>query len=209
MTTSKEDEKEMNIKTSLEAAASKPGASMIGLLVVQLIIGYEWLLSGIAKIAPGNFPSGLGEELAGSAAGASGWYAGFLNSAIIPNAAAFGYIIEIAEVLAGIALIVGPLIWIFAWARTPNNLRITVIVLMIAASVGGIFMALNFHIANGGNHPWLIPDSPFDEAVDVDLLMIAIQAVITAVQISVLSRLRLERTDVVPVATQVRQPKHA
>jgi cytochrome bd-type quinol oxidase subunit 1 len=209
MTIRKEDKKDINIKLNLEPAAGKPGASMIGLLVVQIIIGYEWLLSGIAKIAPGNFPSALGDELAKTATGAADWYVGFLNSAIIPNAAAFGYIIEIAEVLAGIALIVGPLIWIFAWDRTPYSLRKTMIILMIAASVGGIFMALNFHVANGGNHPWLIPDSPFDEAVDVDLLMVAIQAVITAVQIIILSRLRIEITDVVPAATQVRHPKHA
>lgn len=207
MPTDHEDKKELSMKGNLEDAAGKPGASMIGVLVVQLIIGYEWFLSGVAKIAAGNFPSGLADDLA--AAGAAGWYARFLNSAIIPNAAAFGYIIEIAEVLAGIALIVGPLIWIFAWDRTRDRLRRAVMILMIAASAGGIFMALNFHLANNGSHPWLIPDSPFDEAVDVDLLMVAIQTVITAVQITILSRLRLARTVVVPAAAPVRQPRHA
>ena len=197
----------MNVRATPEAAAGKPSASMIGVLVVQIIIGYEWLLSGIAKIAAGDFPSGLGDDLA--AAAPPGWYARFLNGAISPNSVAFGYVIEIAEVLAGIALIAGPLIWTFAWGRTTNNLRILVVALMIVASTGGIFMTLNFHLANNGNHPWQIPASPFDEAVDVDLLMVAIQGVITAVQIAALRRLRVEGTDLVSAVAGARQPEHA
>lgn len=71
----------------------------------------------------------------------------------------FGYIIETAEVLIGIALIVGPLLWIFAWDRIPEGLRRTALALMITAAIGAIFMAVNFHIANAGNHPWVMPDS--------------------------------------------------
>jgi uncharacterized membrane protein YphA (DoxX/SURF4 family) len=190
-----------DIKAKPGTIRGMPSLSMIGLLVVQLIIGYEWLFSGIAKIAKGNFPSGLGDDLAEMSAGAAGWYAGFLNNVIIPNATAYGYIIEITEVLAGLALIVGALIWIFAWDRTSYGLRVTVIVLMIAASIGGIFMALNFHIANGANHPWMLPDSGFDEGVDIDLLLVTIQSVITVVQIIVLNRLRQERSGVVTGAS--------
>lgn len=180
-------------KAKSEAAGGKPGVEIIGILVLQLIIGYQWLLSGIAKITVGNFPSGLGDELSETSAGAVGWYAGFLKNAIIPNATAFGYIIEYAELLAGLALIVGPLIWIFAWDRTSYGLRVAIIVLMIAASIGGIFMALNFHVASGSNHPWKTPESPFDEAVDIDIIMTAIQAVITVILIIFLRRLRQER----------------
>lgn len=194
------------VKAKPEAAGGKPSVSMIGLLIVQLIIGYQWLLSGIAKIAAGDFPSGLGNELSESSSAAAGWYVGFLNKAIIPNAAAFGYIIEYAEILAGIALIVAPLIWIFAWDRTSYGLRMTVIVLMIAASVGGIFMAINFHIASGSNHPWTMPESPFDEAVDIDMIMTAIQAVITVVLIIFLGRVRQERiaTSASPIPAQAK-----
>lgn len=187
MATNKED------GAKLEAASGKPSVSMIGILVVQLIIGYQWLLSGIAKIAKGDFPSGLAAELADASAGTAGWYSGFLNTVIIPNAKAFGYIIEVAEILAGLALIIGPLIWLFAWNRTSYGLRVAIVVLMIAASVGGIFMALNFHVASGSNHPWTLPESAFDEAIDIDLIMTAIQTVITVVLIIFFRRLRQER----------------
>ena len=193
MTTRKEDQ------TRTDTVRDKPSLSMIGLLVVQMIIGYEWLLSGIAKFTKGDFASGLADDLAEAANAASGWYASFLNSAIIPNATAFGYLIETAEVLTGIALIVGPLIWIFAWNRIPEGLRTTTLVLMIAAAIGGIFMAVNFHLANGANHPWVVPDSGFDEGVDLDLLLVAIQSVITVVQIIVLNRIRQERTAAVAI----------
>ena len=199
--------KENKTKAEPDILRGKPSLSMIGLLIVQVIIGYEWLLSGIAKFAQGDFVSGLADNLA-EVASADGWYSGFLNSVVIPNAPAFGYIIETAEVLIGIALIVGSLIWIFAWDRIPEVLRTTTLALMIAAAIGGIFMAVNFHVANAGNHPWVIPDSAFDEGVDVDLLLSGMQIVITAVQAVFLIRLRQERTDTVATALRIAQPKH-
>ncbi len=195
------------MKAEPDTVRGLPSASMIGLLIIQLIIGYEWLFSGIAKIAKGDFPGGLGDDLAELSTGGASWYAAFLNSIVIPNAVAFGYIIEITEVLAGLALMIGSLVWIFTWNRTSDGIRVTVLTLMIAASIGGIFMALNFHIANGANHPWVLPDSGFDEGIDLDFLLVGIQVAITAVQIVVLNRLRQERTDVVPAIAQVSQPK--
>ena len=179
--------------------------SLIGLLVVQIIIGYEWLLSGIAKFASGDFPSGLSDNLTQNLESTPGWYVGFLNRIVISNGVAFGYLIEMAEILTGIALIVGPLLWIFAWDRVSDRIRSTTLILMIAAAIGGVFMALNFHLANAGNHPWVIPDSGFDEGVDVDLLLSGIQIVLVVVQVFVLNALRRERTEVVAATSQVKQ----
>lgn len=187
-----------------EAAGGKPGVAMIGILVMQIIIGYQWLLSGIAKFVKGDFPSGLAGELVDASEGAARWYAGFLNNVIIPNAAVYGYIIEYAEILAGLALILGPLIWIFAWNRTSYGLQVAIVVLMIAASIGGIFMALNFHIAGGSNHPWALPESGFDEAVDIDIIMSAIQAVITVVFIIFICRLRKERVAAIAIPAETK-----
>jgi hypothetical protein len=36
-------------------------------------------------------------------------------------------------------------------------------------------MAVNFHIANGASHPWLIPKDGFDETIDVDSVLAMIQ----------------------------------
>ena len=186
-----------------EKSGAKPNLSLIALLAVQIMIGYEWLISGIAKFAAGDFASGLANELASKTADTAGWYSGFLNNVVIPNGRAFGYLIETAEVFAGIALILGPLLWIFAWDRVSSRIQSTTLLLMIIAALGGIFMALNFHIANAGNHPWVLPDSGFDEGIDVDLLLTGIQIAIVAVQIFAFSSLRRESKDVVTARAQV------
>jgi hypothetical protein len=42
-------------------------------------------------------------------------------------------------------------------------------------------MAVNFHLANGARHPWLIPKSGFDEGVDLDSLLPVIQLIMAGV----------------------------
>ena len=32
-------------------------------------------------------------------------------------------------------------------------------------------MNLNFHLANGSSHPWVLPKEGFDDGVDLDSLM--------------------------------------
>jgi len=173
----------------------KPGLSMIGLLLVEMIIGYEWLVSGVAKLVRGGFPSGLADELLTKSVGAPAWYGSLMKSAFIPYAEVFGYLIEITEVLAGVALLVGPFIWLCRWDRVSDRTRATVLFFTAVAAVGGTLLAINFHLANGGSHPWLIPESGFDEGIDLDSVLPAIQIVIATVSISFLNCLRLERHD--------------
>jgi thiosulfate dehydrogenase [quinone] large subunit len=154
---------------------------LIGLLVVQLLVGYEWLMSGLTKIVRGGFPSGLAEELRDKSHGAAGWYKSFLDGTVIPHASAFGYLIEIAELLVGIALVVAALVWLFRWERLPKAGRLAILVTTVVASVAGIFMAVNFHLANGAPHPWFIAKDGFDEGIDLDSLLPAIQLVLIGV----------------------------
>ncbi len=205
MAPNKENLSMTETKAGSDTLREKPSLPLIGLLIVQMIIGYEWLISGIAKFAAGDFVSGLADNLTAKTAQTAAWYTSFLNSIVIPNGIAFGYLIETAEVLVGIALIVGPLLWIFAWDRVSDRVRSTVLLLMIVAALGGVFMALNFHIANAGNHPWTLPDSGFDEGIDVDLVLSGIQLVIVAMQIFVLNGLRREKTVAVAAMSPVKQ----
>lgn len=84
---------------------------LVGLLVIQLFLGYEWFMSGLTKLYRGGFPAGLAKELTENSEGAPGWYKDFLDGSIIPNATAFGYLIEIDELLIGVALIAAALVW--------------------------------------------------------------------------------------------------
>lgn len=156
---------------------------LVGLLVIQLAVGYEWANSGLTKIVRGGFPSGLAAELRDKSRGAAGWYRSFLDGAVIPHGAVWGYAIEVGELTIGIALIVASLVWLFRWDGLSLRGRSAILWSVALASLGGIFMAVNFHLANGAPHPWLIPKDGFDEGVDLDSLLPFIQLVIASVSL--------------------------
>ena len=183
------------MKANSDALRGKPSLSMIGLLLVEMIIGYEWFMSGLVKIVRGAFPSGLADELLAKSVGVPAWYGNLMKSAFIPNAVVFGYVIELAEILAGVALIAAALIWLFTWDRVSDRVRKAVLFFAAVAAIGGTFLAINFHLANGAPHPWLFPGDAFDEGIDLDSVLPAIQIVIAAVSIIYLQRFRRERTD--------------
>ena len=172
-----------------EMSRGKPDLGMTSLLIVELVIGYEWFMSGLVKIVRGDFPSGLAAVLLEKLPQVSPWYASVMKRNFIPNAEPFGYVIEIAELLAGIILIVGPLIWIFAWDRIPYWTRVTVLWLITLAAIGGTFLTVNLHLANGGTQPWLLPRDSFDEGVDFDSVLPALQIVIVWMSLLHLQRL--------------------
>ena len=70
---------------------------LLGLLAVEAIVGYEWLMSGLTKIVRGGFPGGLAAELREKSEGAASWYASFLDNVVIPNGSVFGVLIIAAE----------------------------------------------------------------------------------------------------------------
>ena len=151
---------------------------------------------------PRRFPERPRQGAERQSAGAPGWYKSFLDGSIIPHASTFGYLIEIGELLVGLALIVAALVWLARWERLPDRGRLAVLATTIVASLGGIFMAVNFHLANGAPHPWLIPKSGFDEGVDLDSLLPAVQLVLLAVSAGLVRSLRLGAT-----ANKSRRPR--
>src|SRR6266567_3907261 len=76
----------------MDAQVQGTGASripLVGLLLVQLFVGYEWFMSGLTKIVRGGFAGGLAKELGDKSSGAAHWYKSFLDGAIIPHATVF------------------------------------------------------------------------------------------------------------------------
>lgn len=167
-------------------------AGLLGLLAVQAILGYEWLMSGLTKIVRGGFPGGLAGELQEKSEGAAPWYASFLDSVVIPNGTLFGVLIILGELAVGIALIVAAVMWAFRWGRLGPGGRTGVLAATVAAALAGVLMNLNFHLANGSAHPWLIPDDGFDEGVDLDSFMPAVQLVLVVTALSVWAAVRRE-----------------
>jgi len=123
-------------------------------LIVRLYVGYEWLTAGLDKLTgysftfdasfgkavgtPWVFGAHDGAALKGFLGGAlaqttgahpavQGWYAAFLQSFVLPNAAVFAYLVTFGEVLIGLGLIFGVLTGISAFF--------------------GVFMNMNFLLA--------------------------------------------------------------
>lgn len=98
--------------------------------------------------------------------------------------------IEIAEVLAGAALIAAALVWLLRRRQLPSWGRSGTLWTIVVAALAGIAMAVNFHLANGSTHPWILPRGGFDESVDLDSLLPAIQAVFVWVSVATWLSLR-------------------
>ena len=70
MTTNRVDTAMTETLARRDEMRGKPGLGMIGLLVMYLIVGYEWFMSGLVKFVRGDFPSGLAAELLKKSEGA-------------------------------------------------------------------------------------------------------------------------------------------
>ena len=184
---------ESTVETRDERANAASTLALKGLLVVGLFIGYEWFMSGLTKIVRGGFPSGLADELREKSEGTVSWYKSFLDGTVIPNASAFGVLIEVAELVIGAALIVAAVVLFFRWRRLSYRVEMAVLVAVVIASIGAILMNVSFHLANGSPHPWLIPKDGFDEGVDLDSLLPLIQLVFVYVAAKLMLMLRRSR----------------
>ncbi|MBI1855614.1 MAG: hypothetical protein HYR93_07095 [Chloroflexi bacterium] len=193
-------------KSKLEALREQPTLAMTAFLVLQMILGFEWLWSGLGKvIMSGGFPAALPGQLEAMMDGAPAWYANFLSGFVIPNSTLFAYVIEYAEILIGIAFLFGPLIWFFVWNRMPGFIKSALFSLTAAAAIGGFFMAVNFHFAAGAAHPWLLPTDGLEESVDFDSMVAAMQIVIAWVYIVAFGYLRQETLASGRIASSVKQ----
>jgi uncharacterized membrane protein YphA (DoxX/SURF4 family) len=170
---------------------------LLGLLAVQVFLGYEWFMSGVAKVIDGGFASGLAATLSDQTKDLSGPYKSFVDSVVIPNGELFGYLVMAGELALGIVLIAAALLWTTRWSQLGFTGRQIVLGLIVLSGVVAIFMNINFHLAGGANHPWLIAADPNGEGVDLDSLMPIIQTIISVVAFVFLRRLRSERPVVV------------
>ncbi len=175
-----------------EVTASRSARSrlMDGLLVVQIVVGFEFFWTVLAKIVRGGFVSGLAADLQDRVKAAPGWYRSFADSFVVPHATAFGYLIIAGELFVGITLMVTAIVWLTRWQRLSDSGKTTLVALIILAAAAGLLMNLNYHIANGAANPWQIGDSVFDEAVDLNTVLVLVQATIIVVMAFILVGLR-------------------
>ena len=166
---------------------------LAGLLVVQIIVGFEFFWSVIAKLVRGGFVTGLGADLQARVTAAPAWYASFANHVVIPHAKVFAYLIIAGELFIGITMIVAAIVWLVRWDKLSLSVRSTLATLIALAAAGAFLLNLNFHIANGAPNPWQIGVSAFNEAVDINMVLTLVDATILVVMVAIFVSLRGSR----------------
>ncbi len=100
----------MDIKEFFSNIWNKKDAAL-WLVFLRIIVGFEWFFAGLTKIiqtAP-SFPEGMAGTLGFFSTGAPTWMSNWLT-AMLPAATTFGYLVEIGELLIGLALMFGVLV---------------------------------------------------------------------------------------------------
>ncbi|MGB3683959.1 MAG: hypothetical protein WA990_15895 [Rubrobacteraceae bacterium] len=183
------------------AAANYPGAhqmvgqgrlGLVGLLFIQGIIGYEWLFSGLAKLFSGFIPA-FGEELSAASQDAPDWFKSVLDAVVVPAPTFWGVAIAYGELLLGIGLIGAALLWGLRFERIPWTAHYAVLAVTALAAFSGAILAISLHFMNGNLHPWFIPNDGFEEGVDFDSVLPAMQFVIFVVSVLLIQRMRRQR----------------
>jgi hypothetical protein len=164
--------------------------SLVGLILIGGFICYEWFMSGLTKLVRGGFPSGLADELREKSEGTAAWYQGVLDSVVIPNGRAFGVLIMFGELAIGLVLIGAAVVALARWRSLSYRAELVLLVSVVLAAGAAILMNVNFHLANGSAHPWLIPEDGFDEGVDMDSLLPLIELVLLVVSLKLALMLR-------------------
>jgi hypothetical protein len=173
-----------------DEAATWKNRAIAGLLVVQIVVGFEFFWTVLVKLVRGGFVAGLAADLEDRVQAAPDWYRSFAESVIIPNATLFGYLIIIGELFVGITLIVTAIVWLVHWDSLSLSARRTLVVLIMLAAASALVMNLNYHIASGAANPWELPEEVFDEGVDLNTVFSLLDATILVVMAGVLMSLR-------------------
>lgn len=153
----------------------RSGAAPAALLLVQVAVGYEWLVSGLSKLARGDFPSGLRGALAELSPQAPSWYRAFLAGVVEPHARAFGYAIELSELAVGIVIAGAAFALLLVESRLCTRIRRRLRLATGAAALVGLVLLVDFELAGGGGFGMRLASDSFDEGVDLDTLLIGVQ----------------------------------
>lgn len=177
-----------------EAQAGQAGHHAVALAGLQLLLGYEWLASGVDKLLYTNFPTASGELLRGIVQGGRlpGFFGAFLRMLVLPNSVAFGYLVEWGETLAGLGLIAGGLVTLLApvarrrlassadAARWLTRGQRAIEWLAAGAAFGAGLMGLTFYLLDGAPSQWFMPAIAFGGALDSGLMLAVGSAVLLA-----------------------------
>lgn len=148
-----------------------------GIAMIEAILGYEWLLSALNKLASQNYVRDFSPMLQQMALPGNphGWWVSFIQQVVLPAAPQWARLVEVGEWGVALGCFSGALLWASGrfpealWARWLN-------VGVLCALATGVFLTLNYAWMAGAGFPWINPADPFDEGLSLDALLTAVGA---------------------------------
>lgn len=166
-----------------------------GLALVEAVIGYTWLLSGLNKILDPGFGTGLAQQVVAATRGnPNTWWVALMQRLVLPHTALFAGLVEVGEVLVALGFFAGAALWasgqfpVRRWARLLN-------LGVLGALAGGALMTANYYVMSGATLPWLDPSNAFNEGLSIDGLLTLVAAGLVVIHLLPLqTRLRPAET---------------
>ncbi|TMC19523.1 MAG: hypothetical protein E6J34_15135 [Chloroflexi bacterium] len=163
--------------------------------IVQVIVGLNWLLTGLNKLFFGSFPQSLGNALRTGAGVApalghnpNGWYDAFIQAFILPNSLIYGYLIEWGEVCTGVAYLIGAIL-LLSWSQQKGrsslwSARLQLIMTTVLTIIT-TFMCLNFNFWRGRTLPLFDPKFAYGPIWEANLILPIVSLCLLIVSVGV------------------------
>lgn len=175
-------------------AATVTRVMPVAVCLMQIALAYEWLISGVNKVASPYFATGLrlvlqqhvyNDELHKP-------YSAFLQRFIIPNAQGYARLITWTEVMVGVVLLAGAILWM---ARPTARLTAYAACATCIYLIAAIAMNLNYYLVDDEATAWINPLRAFSEGVQLDAMLLLFSLVLLGANVAALRALSRRAAD--------------
>lgn len=180
-----------------EAPAPRHAVELsLSLYAVELILAYEWILSGIDKLVNPHFSSQLLGVLRGSTlVNPYSWYSAFLKQFILPHAAILAPLVEVGEIAIGVVLASSAVLWLW---RPLTRLALYAGWAACVTLTGSLLLALNYSFQQCTPLPWVNGAQAFSPGMGIDVLIALLSVPLLA------ANLRLVRSTAIELRSKRR-----
>lgn len=155
---------------------------ILTLAALQLLLGYQWLVSGLDKVLLGTFPETMNTLLQQTLTGGRlpSFFVDLMRTFVLPNSAIFGVLVEVGETLAGVALIGSAIVELMrpaadlrdGWlAAVLAQLERLLDILAPVAAAGTLLLGINYYLLDGAPTLLPTPSIAYGGAINSGLLL--------------------------------------
>jgi hypothetical protein len=177
-------------------------ATLVGIVLIQAVLGLEFLLGGLNKLAIPGYTDRFREFVAMSPAAQSGALSAILHTLVLPQSAIMAQLARFTELSAGFVLLVTAAEVVRLWlgGRWFRHEPLAALAAAAAAvTLGGLSMTI--YLLQGGTVPGVNPALAFGPPIAIELFNVPIALVIAWVQLGRFFSVRSAQTAAMRLTT--------